>query len=170
MAIGIGALGITIDPYAAFNFSVEINGLIVGGFTEVSGLQSQIEVEEYKEGGENNFTHKLPGRTVYSENLVLKRGLTDIEALWRWYQDVAKGIIKRRNGTIYLLDQRGLPAMWWDFRQAYPVKWSGPEFKSDNTTVAFETVELVHQGIVKPTASSATSTVRGVAGIVTRSL
>jgi len=163
-AIGANLLGVRNDPYMSFNFFVEIEGLIVGGFSEVSGLQIESAVEEYKEGGQNEFVHKLPGPARYPSNLVLKRGLTDIESLWSWHQDVVVGKIERRNGTIYLLDRMGVPAMWWNFKEAYPVKWSGPELKADSTAVAVETIELVHRGISKPALSSALSAVRGVAG------
>ena len=161
---GSNLLGIRNDPYMAFNFLVEIEGLVVGGFSEVTGLQIETEVKDYREGGLNEYIHKLAGPTRYPSNLILKHGLTDIETLWSWHQEVTRGIIKRRNGTIYLLDQQRLPAMWWDFMEAYPVKWVGPELRADSNTVAVETVELVHKGISKPTLSSLVSAVRGIAG------
>lgn len=141
------------DPYMAFNFLVEIEGLLVGGFTEVSGLESEITVEDYQEGGLNEFAHKLPGPATYP-NLVLTHGLTDIDTLWVWYHQVSQGIIQRKNGTIMLLNRRRMPAMWWNFRQAYPVKWVGPKFNASSATeVAVEQIELVHQGLSKPGAS-----------------
>jgi phage tail-like protein len=141
------------DPYMAFSFVVEIEGLLVGGFSEVSGLESEITVEEYQEGGLNGYVHKLPGPAKYP-NLVLSHGLTDIDSLWAWYHEVSRGIIQRKNGTIMLLDRRRVPAMWWNFRQAYPVKWVGPKFNASSATeVAVEQVELVHQGLSKPAAS-----------------
>lgn len=161
---GASLLGLRNDPYLAFNFLVEIEGLVVGGFSEVTGLQVETVVETYREGGLNAYEHKFAGATRYPSNLILKHGLIDIEALWRWHQDVTKGEIERKNGTIYLLDRMRLPAMWWDFIEAYPVKWSGPELRADANVVAFETVELVHRGIVKPTESSLLSAARGVLG------
>jgi phage tail-like protein len=154
-------LGVRNDPYASFNFLVEIEGLILGGFTEVNGLQVETVVLDYQEGGQNEYVHKLPGPARYPANLTLKRGLTDIETFWSWHQDVVAGKIERKNGTIYLLDREGLPAMWWDFKQAYPVKWSGPELRAENGAVAVETVELVHRGIAKPARSSNLSALRG---------
>jgi phage tail-like protein len=154
-------LGVRNDPYAAFNFHVEIEGLIIGGFTEVSGLQVETAVEDYQEGGQNEYVHKLPGPARYPSNLVLKRGLTDIDSFWRWHRKVIAGTITRRNGTVYLLDRQGFPAMWWDFKQAYPVKWSGPDLRADSNAVAVETIELVHCGISKPLLSSAVSALRG---------
>src|SRR6478736_3812744 len=97
------ALGTRDDVYLAFNFLVEIEGLIVGGFSEVTGLQVEIEVQDHREGGENGFIHKLPGPARYSQNLILKHGLTDLTSLWSWQQDVIKGKFERKNGTIYLL-------------------------------------------------------------------
>ena len=163
-SLGTNLLGIRNDPYIAFNFLVEIEGLLVGGFTEVTGLQIETEVKEYREGGLNEYVHKLAGPTRYPSNLVLKHGLTDIETLWSWHQDVTLGMIERKNGTIYLLDRQGIPAMWWDFMEAYPVKWTGPELRADSNTVAVEAIELVHKGISKPMLSSMVSGARGVIG------
>src|SRR6266545_3132038 len=159
--VAANLLGVRNDPYAAFNFLVEIEGLITGGFSEVSGLQVETVVQEYQEGGQNEYVHKLPGPARYPSNLVLKRGLTDIETFWGWHRKVIAGTIERKNGTIYLLDRQGLPAMWWDFKEAYPVKWSGPDLRADSNAVAVETIELVHRGISKPALSSALSGVRG---------
>lgn len=163
-----GALDVRLDPYAGFAFLVEIDGLLVGGFSEVTGLQVETEVEEYAEGGLNEFVHRLPGRTRYPSNLVLKRGLTDVDALWSWHQEVVAGKVERRNGTIYLLDRQRVPAMWWDFREAYPVKWIGPELRSDSNAVAAESVELVHRGLSRPQESLAMSRARGVMSAATR--
>lgn len=138
------------DPYTAFNFVVEIEGLIVGGFTEVSGLQVETAVHEYQEGGQNEYVHKLPGPARYSSNLTLKRGITDVDAFWHWHRNVAAGFIQRRNGTIFLLDRQGSPVVWWVFKQGYPVKWSGPDLRADSPAVAVETIELAHRGISKP--------------------
>jgi phage tail-like protein len=157
-------LGIRNDPYATFNFLVEIEGLITGGFSEVSGLQVETVVEDYQEGGQNEYVHKLSGPARYPSNLTLKRGLTDIETLWTWHQEVIAGTIERKNGTIFLLDRMRLPAMWWDFKQAYPVKWSGPDLKADSNAVAVEAIELVHCGISKPELSSNVSALRGALG------
>ncbi|MDB4951693.1 MAG: hypothetical protein JWM27_4342 [Gemmatimonadetes bacterium] len=163
-AAAMALLGLRNDPYAGFNFLVEVEGLLVGGFSDVSGLSVETELEAYREGGNNDFVHQFAGRTKHP-NLVLKRGLTDIESLWSWHQDVAQGTIKRRNGSIFLLDKRRLPAMWWNFTDAYPVKWTGPEFRAESNTVAAESVELVHRGIEKPMASSILSAARMAASL-----
>ena len=137
----------TTDPYMAFNFLIEIQGLTVGGFTEVTGLQAEIELQDYREGGVNDYIHRLAGPTRYPNNLVLKHGLTDSETLWQWYADVTQGIVERRNGSIVLKDASGEPKRRWDFQAAYPVRWIGPQFRAGASEVAVETVELVHHGL-----------------------
>lgn len=142
------AIGERADPYLNFHFLVEIEGLVVGGFSEVSGLQVEIEVQEYREGGMNEYIHKLAGPTRYPSNLVLKRGLTDA-ALWIWHQEGRKGAIRRRNGSIVLLDSAGVEKWRWNFLGAYPVRWLGPDLRGGSNEVAVETLELVHHGLSK---------------------
>ena len=170
LTIGANLLGVRLDPYMSFNFLVEIEGLIVGGFSEVTGLQVEVEVTDHREGGENNFIHKLPGPARYPQNLVLKHGLTDVPSLWLWQQDVIKGKFKRKNGTIYLLSRLGIPAMWWDFQKAYPVKWVGPELRAANAVVAVESIDLVHEGISRPTLDSLVAGAIGAAASASVSL
>jgi phage tail-like protein len=166
-ALATQALGVRLDPYMAYNFLVEIDGLLTGGFREVRGIESSVKVEEYAEGGNNGYVHKIPGVAQY-QNLVLSHGLTDIDALWSWYDRVTRGVIRRKNMTIMVLDRQRLPVMWWDVRDALPVKWTGPAFNaSQESEVAVESVELIHNGIVKPFASQALSMARGVGKLAT---
>lgn len=143
-------LGVRADPYQVFNFLVEIEGILAGGFSECSGLQVETEFFDYREGGQNDFVHRFAGPTKYPP-LLLKHGLTQIDGLWSWHQDVVKGKIERRNGTIYLLDKQRLPIMWWDFKEAIPLKWTGPDLRADSGAVAIESVELAHHGLSRPT-------------------
>jgi phage tail-like protein len=142
-------LGVRLDPYHTCNFLVEVEGILVGGFSECSGLQVETEIFEYREGGLNAYAHSFAGPTKYPP-LVFKHGLTLLDGLWDWHHDVTRGRIRRRNGTIYLLDKRRIPVTWWNFRQALPVKWSGPEFRADSGAVAFESIELHHRGLDRP--------------------
>jgi phage tail-like protein len=148
--VATSVLGVSIDPFQAFNFLIEIEGLLVGGFSECSGLQVETEFYDYREGGVNDYVHHLIGPTKY-QPLILKHGLTPIPGLWTWHQEVIQGIdtgkFKRRNGTIYLLNAQKIPMKWWNFKEAYPYKWTGPEFRADSGDVAFESVELVHKGL-----------------------
>jgi len=135
-----------VDPYLSFRFKVEIDGLIVGGFSDVSGLEIQVETEDYQEGGNNEYIHKLPKTSKYP-NLILKRGLSDSEVLWKWQLEVRQGQVNRKNVRILLLDSIGQESLSWRCVEAYPVKWTGPEFKGDGSSIAIESLELVHRGI-----------------------
>jgi phage tail-like protein len=147
-------LGVRLDPYASFNFLVEIEGILSGGFSECSGLVVETEFVDYREGGENGFVHRFVGATKYPP-LILKHGITLIDGLWGWHQDVANLKVTRHNGTIYLLDKQRIPVMWWDFKEALPVKWTGPELRAQASAIAFESVELTHRGLSKPRIAAA---------------
>ena len=142
------AIGERNDPYLSFRFLVEIQGLIVGGFSEVSGLQVATEIEEKREGGVNDYVHKLPKLTKY-QNITLKRGITDSDTLWEWHQDVVNGNIERKTIFVVLMDREGDEQWRWQFIDAYPVKWTGPDLTAGSSAVAIETIELAHNGIKK---------------------
>ena len=147
------ARGIDKDPYVSFRFRAEIDSLLVSGFSEVTGLTFETEVETFREGGVNAHEWQLAGPTKFPSRLVLKRGLADADALWSWYRDVMNGSIVRKNVTIVLLNHAGEEKWRWVFRAACPVKWSGPEFRAGTAEIAFESIELVHNGL-EPGAQS----------------
>jgi len=149
-ALVTNLLGIRRDPYQVFNFLVEIEGILTGGFSECSGLQVETEYFDYREGGQNEYVHRFAGPTKYPP-LILKHGLTQIDGLWKWHQDVIQGKIERKNGTIYLLNKRRIPVMWWDFKEAFPCKWTGPDLRADSGSIAIESVELSHRGLSRAT-------------------
>jgi len=141
-----------VDPPFAGKFVFTIDGLTIGAFTEVSGLSVQIEVEELAEGGQNQYTHKLPGRMKWP-NLVLKRGVTNTDNLFAWFaKSSGDGFagngnkIDRRNGAVTLVDSTGKPVRTWKFTQAYPVKWSGPKLAASARDLAVEELEVCHCG------------------------
>jgi phage tail-like protein len=135
------------DPFLGFGFELQAEGLVIGSFSEVSGLGAEIDIEEYREGGVNDFVHKLPKNTKYG-NLVFRRGMTNSTVLYDWYKKVANGKIERRQITITLLDTQKSPLKNWSFKNAFPVKWNGPDLKSDGNAIAIESVEMAHQGLV----------------------
>jgi phage tail-like protein len=151
-SLATNLLGVRADPYQVFNFLVEIEGILAGGFSECSGLQVETEFFDYREGGVNEYVHRFAGPTKYP-SLILKHGLTQIDGLWNWHQDVIQGKIERRNGTIYLLDKKQIPVMWWNFKAAFPYKWMGPDLRADSGNIAFESVELAHRGLSRPKLS-----------------
>jgi phage tail-like protein len=126
-------------------FKLEIQGKSVGYFTEASGLTAEIETMSYNEGGRNEFVHKLPTRMKHP-NLVLKRGMTKVKDLQAWFDDSYNGP-SRTTVTITMLNEKADPIHVWTFANAYPVKWTGPQFNAQQNTLATEAIEIVHEGI-----------------------
>lgn len=137
------------DPYLSARFAVELDGQIVAGFSEVNGLQVEVEVEEYREGGLNERVHHFAGKVRYPARLVLKHGFADNRTIWDWQSKIIEGQILRKNVSIVLHDDHGSEKARWNISQAYPVKWSGPDFRANAAEVAVETLELVHQGFAR---------------------
>ncbi|EPR11629.1 phage tail protein [Ruminiclostridium papyrosolvens] len=134
------------DPYLTFNFVVEIDGIAVAGFTDVSGLSIETQVERKTFGGENHKEYTFLTQTKYSD-ITLKHGITNDDYLWNWYRRVINGRITRKNGSICLLDHSGNPKLWWDFLEACPIKWEGPAFSATSSSIAAETLVFTHNGI-----------------------
>jgi phage tail-like protein len=135
------------DPYSAFNFLVEIDGVTVAGFSECSGLSNETDAIEYREGKEDITVRKLPGLVKYS-NITLKRGFTQSKELWQWRKQVLDGKTQRRSGTVTLLDEARKPALRWNFREGWPRKLDGPTLNAKTNEVAIETLEIIHEGLV----------------------
>ncbi len=161
-------VGFRTDPYTGFNFHVEIDGLIVGGFSEISGLSMSTKVESIQEGGSNNGAKVFPSQTTYT-NLVLSRGISDVDMMYGWYKDVISGHARRRNMTIFLLDENSLPITWWDIINAVPIGWDGPSLNASQAGVATEKITIAYERFERPLVARAASTVRnlgtGVAGL-----
>jgi phage tail-like protein len=136
-----------IDGFANCRFYVQIDGLSQAVFTELSGLQVETAVTEYEEGGNNGYVHKLPGRTKVG-NLTLKRGVTNSNEFFKWYLDILQGKLTRKHVDVLMYDTQGNQLAKWSFCNAFPVKWSGPQFAADGKNAAVETLELAHDGLM----------------------
>lgn len=154
------------DPHLGMRFRVEMASVEVArfaevaGFSEATGFEVQIETEEYREGGVNTHTHKLPTRVTYAD-LVLRRGVVDPQVLWDWIDrtTAAVDIPRQTDGErvrlphlqrdvhVVSCDPAGTDVSRWAFEKAYPVRWEGPQFQADQGSVAVETLELAHQGV-----------------------
>ena len=142
-----------VDPFATFKFHVEIGKITDAAFTECAGLEMSTDVFEYQEGGESQFVHKFPGRTKVS-NVTLKHGFTTSNDLYKWYKNMEECLRTGRKFdfqqvtiTLYSSVERYNKARWI-LHKAFPVKWTGPAFKSDEAAVAIETLELAHHGVL----------------------
>lgn len=137
--------------YAA-TFIFEVDGVEIGHFQEVSGLEVSIETEPLAEGGQNGFVHHLPGRMTWP-NIVLKRGVTQNDSLLTWLTKSSGEQFANNNNTltkstaaITLTGPGGKRLRAWNFDGVYPVKWTGPQFAVDATDIASEQLEISHQG------------------------
>lgn len=135
------------DPFVAFRFEVRFDkGDIAGGFSECSGLNLETQVQEYLEGGLNSAARKFPTRTTQA-NVTLKRGVVD-RKVWDWYYGLTLGNVETRNVTVFVYDPSGGDVtMEYRLRDAFPVKWTGPDLNATQSAVALETLELCHQGL-----------------------
>ncbi len=140
------------DPYPVYNFEVIVTGIsddgtsVRGSFSEVSGLETEMSVIEYRNGSENTTVRKLPGLTKFS-NLTLKRGIIGDLTFWNWLVNARQGNVQRTQVTIILLDENRSEVMRWNFIRAWPRKWTGPVLNAKGNEVAIETLEICHEGM-----------------------
>ncbi len=128
----------TANP--SFRFVVDMDGERQAAFTECNLPSLEIDVEELKEGGLNNYTHLLPGRRK-AARVSLKNGIGKSKLL-DWYIESLNQPVARKPFTITLLDAHLEPVLVWHVQDAYPVKWSGPSLKSSDAAIAIQTLEL----------------------------
>jgi len=140
------------DPLVSFHYAIEVQGVITGYFTECSGIGSEHEVIEHKVVDEKGHEHiqKIPGRIKW-ENITLKRGITDNMDIWEWRDQVVQGKVDeaRHNGSIIMFDQALSEVARWNFENAWPVKVSGPQVKSDSNEFGIEEVVIAHEGLYR---------------------
>jgi phage tail-like protein len=146
-----------------------LSAVVTGTFAEVSGLNAEMETEEYREGGRNSGPHKFIKWGKYP-NLVFKRGITPNTDLWDWYYQVLYGdqSVLRKNGIVVLTDRSvagaasatvaavpgltGLgrqPIAVWSFSNGLPEKLQGPGLNAKSNEIAIETLEIAHEGLVR---------------------
>lgn len=133
------------DPYAQYNFEVQVDDQPVAGFAEVSGITMQLETVQYREGGVDDHVHTLPGTFAHA-NLVLERGMTADVTFWEWIQEVMSGNVTRKNVVVTMKDGfQGASTWGWEFKRAYPTMWRGPDLVSTNRGMAIESIELTYE-------------------------
>lgn len=138
-------------PLPKFHFQVDWGGVRIG-FTEVTGLNVQTDVIEYREGSSKEYHKvKMPGMQKF-ENITLKRGLMKADnEFYKWWNTVALNTIERRDVVISLLNESHEPVFVWKLKNVWPTKVSGTDLKADGNEVAIESIELVHEGLVMET-------------------
>lgn len=140
------------DAPSTANFLLAVDGVEIGRFGQVRGLEVTVNAEEYTEGGVNGYTHRLPGRATWP-NVVLKRGVTQSDALFEWMSrtvgdgfSAAGNKVERCTGAITILGQDGTMLRSWELEGVFPVAWRGPELAADSAAGADEELELAHHG------------------------
>ena len=136
------------DPYGRVNFMVELGDTggedqVAGGFSEVSGLESEIVYAEYRNGNDPaNHVRKIP--TLHKTgDVTLKRGLIGDLRLFAWLKATREGTIERRTVTITLLDESRTPVCQWKLRGAQPRRWTAPALSAKGKDVAIEELVLI---------------------------
>ncbi|MBL8008298.1 MAG: phage tail protein [Ignavibacteria bacterium] len=134
-------------PLPKYHFSVQWGGTNIG-FTEVSGLDINIDVIEYRSGSSPvQSVTKMPGLVKYS-NIILKRGIVKGDTdFYKWVRTVNQSTAERRDVVISLLNENHEPVMTWKVRNAFPAKYCGPDLNAQSSEVAIETLELAHEGL-----------------------
>ncbi len=130
------------DPYRQFNFLVEIDGVIIGGFSEASGLTAEVDAGDYRDGRPvREVGRKIPGARK-AATITLRRGRTQSKKLLDWCQAALKGEKQLVSGSIVLLDEARHVKLRWKFSNGMPVKCQGPDFQATGNDVTIETLEL----------------------------
>ena len=147
------------DPLPSFNFYIALFNssdspvqslgkaaldFVIGGFSEATGLESEVQIEEYRAGGVNDRVFRFPARADYP-NITLSRGVSFSEDLYLWHEGFLKGEGKRRNGIIFLANEMRVPIKAWTFEDGIPVKWSGPALNASSSAAAIEKLEIAHE-------------------------
>ena len=134
-------------PLPKFHFQVEWGGAKVG-FTEVTGLNVETDVIEYRDGASPEYHKiKMPGMQKFS-NITLKRGkFKSDNQFYDWWNTQQMNTVERRDLTISLLNENHEPVFVWKVKNAWPIKVNATDLKADGNEVAIETIELVHEGL-----------------------
>ncbi|WP_239020469.1 phage tail protein [Nakamurella antarctica] len=145
------------EPSLTSRFLFEVDGVEIGLFGSIKGLQVSATVEEVVEGGQNGFTHKLPGRLEWP-SITFSRGLTQADALFEWMNKTsgegfaaAGNTVVRRSGAITAISSAGDRLRSWNLEAVMPIRWKGPDFDVDNSNALSEELEIVHHGFVPAT-------------------
>ncbi len=135
-------------PYGKFRYKVEIDGLEAGGFSEASGFDASIDVMEYREGDMIQTPMKLPGLKKYG-NITLKQGVADSMVMYEWMIAGVEGEVERKTITITILDETETATASWQVINAWPAKYTAPDFNALSSEIAIESIEIAHEGMTR---------------------
>jgi phage tail-like protein len=185
----IGDVSIRTDPLMGYNFLISlldtssslalaktlalsaIGNVALGGFSECTGLEMSLDMQEYEEGGLNGYAHRFPTRVKWN-NITLRKGMGASNSLWDWHYGFVTGTGKRRDGIISLQNDIHVPTHIWYFRRGLPVRYSGPTMNAAQSNVAIESIEIAHEGLyqVPYVGYGAAAATAGISAAVSASL
>ncbi|HEX8734287.1 MAG TPA: phage tail protein [Pyrinomonadaceae bacterium] len=132
-----------VDPYRAYNFKLEIMGITEAHFTEVSNMEVKVTPIAYREAGDSQVVHYVPGQTEYGA-ITLRYGLTSSRQLWDWFMTGVKGNVQRKNCSIIVLAADGkTEVLRWNLINAWAAQWRGAILNALDQEVAIESLTLV---------------------------
>lgn len=134
-------------PLPKFRFEVDFGTALKGiAFQEVSGMEVESQVIEYRKSNSPLFSiEKMPGMVKYG-NVTMKRGIfVNDNAFWSWHSEIKMNLIKRTTILIKLLDESGNVTMQWQLDNAWPTKITSTDLKSEGNEIAVDTLEIAHE-------------------------
>jgi phage tail-like protein len=135
------------DPFRAYNFKLQIQGVVEGHFTECSPLGARVVPVPYRAGGDGRVVRQLAGPVEY-DPVTLRYGLTKSSDLWKWFLDSLRGVPRKQNVSILLLGADGVEeVMRWDLESAWPCEWRGSPLDALGKQLAIESFTLVFEGL-----------------------
>lgn len=136
-------------PMPKFRFEVDLGDLKGVAFQEISGMDVENQILEYRASNSPDFsTVKMPGLVKYG-NITMKRGVfVNDNTFWNWHAEIKMNTIKRRTVIIRLLDETGKVTMQWTLTNAWPTKITSTDLKSEGNEVAIDTLEIAHEKMV----------------------
>lgn len=147
------------QPPVAANFLLEVDGIEIGMFQRVQGLEVRVEIEEYAEGGVSGFVHRFPGQ-MHWPSLIFSRGLTNSDNLFEWMNrsagngfQAAGGKLERRTASVTVLSTTGQRLRSYAIEDAFPVRWTGPTLDTLDSAALSEEIEVTHHGFRSTTMS-----------------
>lgn len=134
------------DPVSSANFIVESGNVIQAGFNECTGLGAEHDVIEYREGNEDITVRKLPGLKKFGV-VTLKRGVGTGNQIFDWFKSVMDGDVQRISLSIIQQDEGRNEVIRYNLVNAWPSKWTAPEWKAAASEISIESLEICHEGV-----------------------
>jgi phage tail-like protein len=137
--------GVFNDPYRSYNFKLAIQGVTEGHFTECADMWIKIDAIRYREGGQSQVVHRIPGQVEYGD-ITLRYGLTSSMEIWNWLMSAVKGKVERKNVSIVMLESDGVTeVLRWDLVNAWVSQWRGAPLDALGRQLAIESVTIVFE-------------------------